>query len=763
MHRLTDNNFQQFFEMAPGLNLVLSPELTIVAVSESYLAATLTKRDAILGKYLFDVFPDNPDDPAATGVNNLLTSLNYVLQHGRSHTMADQKYDIRTSNGNFEERYWRPINTPILDADKKVRWIIHQVEDVTREIKLQQDAVTIAQKHDEFLEGINKDLEAQVKLKTEQLNDILERITDGFIALDKNFCYTYANKRIGELLHRDPASLIGKNVWEEYPDVVGSSTYKAFMEAMTEQHYVRNTDYYEPLDLWQENDIYPSPGGLSVFTRDISVRMKAQDDLKASEQKYRFLFENNPLPIWMLSMPDRNFIAVNNAAVEHYGYSKEEFLSMNAKDMRPAEDVNRFLEQLKELKPGIYNAGIWRHLKKDGTIIQVEIYAHNTQYEGKLARLVLANDVTERIKAEEALRQSEEINRLIMSSSLNAIVCMDIHGNIIFWNPQAEKVFGWEKEEIIGRPMADAIVPVAYREQHKKGLENYLKTGHGPLLNKLLEITAINKEGVEFPVELAIIPVKENGIEFFCSFIQDITERKKSEEKLKQSHEQLRQLASHLQDVREEEQKRIAREVHDELGQQITGLKMDVAWIWKKMAGIKEGVSIQERLKEMTTLLDSAVKTIRKIASELRPSILDDMGLIAAMEWQTLEFQKRFSIPVAFKSAVRQLELDPTVATNLFRLYQESLTNIARHAEAKNVYTELEVNKKQITLSVTDDGKGFQVEESDDKKTLGLLGMKERVWMMNGELEIKSKPGSGTTVTIKVPIQESIRKVHKQN
>jgi PAS domain S-box-containing protein len=752
MHRLTDKSFQQFFEMAPGLNLVLSPELIIVAVSEAYLAATLTKRNDIVGKYLFDVFPDNPDDPSATGVSNLRASLNHVLQFGEAHTMADQKYDIRRPDGSFEERYWRPLNTPIYGPDKKCAWIIHRVEDVTTEIKLQQEAASITKNHEELLEDLNRDLEEQVKIKTAQLNDILERITDGFIALDKNFCYTYANKKIGEMLNRDPASMIGKNVWEEYPDVVGSSTYNAFMEAMTEQHYVRNTDYYQPLDLWQENDIYPSPGGLSVFIRDISVRMQAEKLLKASEQKYRFLFENNPLPIWMLSLPDRNFIAVNNAAVEHYGYSKEEFLTMNAKDIRPPEDVARFIEQLKELRPGIYNAGIWRHLKKDGTLIQVEIYAHNTQYEGKPARLVLANDVTERIRAEEALRQSEEINRLIMSSSLNAIVCMDLAGNIIFWNLQAEKVFGWEKEEIIGRPLADTIVPAAYRERHKKGMQHYLKTGQGPLLNKLVEITAINKNGVEFPVELAIIPVKDNGNEFFCSFIQDITERKKSEEKIKQSHEQLRQLASHLQDVREEEQKRIAREVHDELGQQITGLKMDVAWIRKKIAGHTESVSIQEKLKEMTTLLDSAVKTIRKIASELRPSILDDMGLIAALEWQTLEFQKRFSIPVVFKSSARQIELDPTIATNLFRLYQESLTNIARHAEAKNVSAELDVHKKQVTLSITDDGKGFEVGESDDKKTLGLLGMKERVLMMNGELEIVSKPGKGTTIIIKVPI-----------
>lgn len=749
MHRMTNTDYRQLFESLPGAYLLLSPDFTIVAASDAYLDVTMTKREQITGQLVFDAFPSNPKGPSTGSMDGLRLSLNYVMENRTAHTMADFRYDLRRPDGSFEERYWCAVNTPIFNSRKEVNWIVHKVEDVTERIHLKQ--------HEIELKKLNEELQEEVSAKNDQLTGIFERITDGFIALDKDFRYTYANKKIGELTHIDPQSLIGKTVWEVFPDAKNSSTYLAFKEAMETQRFTINTDYYAPLDLWQQNFIYPSPEGLSVFIRDISESKRNEESLRASEEKYRFLFESNPLPMWMLSMPDRNFVAVNEAAIKHYGYSREEFLSMNAADIRPVEDRSRFIESLKRMKPGIYNAGIWAHRKKDGTIIQVAITAHDTYLEQGPARIILAHDVTEQLETEAALKLSEETNRLIMNSSLNAIVCMDLSGKIIVWNPQAENIFGWTKEEVLGHPLSETIIPVRYRERHRAGFEHYLKTGEGPLLNKMVEISAINKEGVEFPVELAIIPIKEGTKEFFCSFIQDITVRKIAEEQLKQSHEQLRQLASHLQSVREDEQKRIAREVHDELGQQITGLKMDIAWIWKKLANVKGAEIVEERIKETSSLLDSTVKTIRKIASELRPSVLDDLGVIAALEWQAKEFERRSGIPVEFNTSVTQLELEPHIATGIFRLFQEALTNVARHSQATQVNTRLELKTGLATLTITDNGIGFDVNESGGRKTLGLLGMKERALMMSGRLQIKSKPGKGTSVIITIPIRENIK------
>lgn len=224
-------------------------------------------------------------------------------------------------------------------------------------------------------------------------------------------------------------------------------------------------------------------------------------------------------------------------------------------------------------------------------------------------------------------------------------------------------------------------------------------------------------------------------------------------EETQHMNEQLRELSAHLENVREEERKHIAREMHDELGQFLTGLKMDIRWLDKKIPDTKENGPSREKLTEMATMVDDAVLFVRKLAAELRPSILDDLGLIAALEWHSQEFSRRFNMEVEFHSEVPDLKTSPLVATGLFRMFQESLTNVARHASAKKVTAYLEVDGF-IKLSVTDDGKGFDIKGIGDRKTLGLLGMKERAFMIGGKLEILSTPGKGTTIIIKVPLHQ---------
>ncbi|MEO8406589.1 MAG: PAS domain-containing protein, partial [Chitinophagaceae bacterium] len=216
-----DLHFQKLFESAAGLYLVVLPDLTIVAVSRAYLKSTMTERDKITGRRLFDVFPDNPDDPDATGTTNLRASLEIAIKTGLPHRMDIQKYPIRRPDGSFEVRYWSPLNTPILE-NNKVTCLIHNVVDVTEIELLKLEDEKRRKEYDDKLILLNNQLKQELKIKSAMIMDIFERITDGFIALDKNFNYTYANKRIGEITHRDPASLIGKNVWEEFPDAVGS-------------------------------------------------------------------------------------------------------------------------------------------------------------------------------------------------------------------------------------------------------------------------------------------------------------------------------------------------------------------------------------------------------------------------------------------------------------------------------------------------------------------------------------------------------------
>jgi signal transduction histidine kinase len=196
--------------------------------------------------------------------------------------------------------------------------------------------------------------------------------------------------------------------------------------------------------------------------------------------------------------------------------------------------------------------------------------------------------------------------------------------------------------------------------------------------------------------------------------------------------------------------------MHDELGQFLTGLKMDMAWLNKKAMAVRDNASIREKLAEMTELVDEAVIFVRKLAAELRPSILDNLGLIPALEWHSQEFQRRFNIEVDFRSQVKDIQPAELVATGLFRMYQESLTNVARHAEAKKIVSILNIVDGMINLSVRDDGKGFVMNGSASSKTLGLLGMKERAVMLGGQFEIISEPGKGTIVFITVPLRQGV-------
>jgi len=356
---------------------------------------------------------------------------------------------------------------------------------------------------------------------------------------------------------------------------------------------------------------------------DISSLKKAEKELRLSEQNYKLLFENNPLPIIVFSKVDYSILEVNISAVSHYGYSKEEFLQMNAWQLRPREDYEHFDEKAKQPIGTGGNLGTWRHFKKDGSLMDVEITAHEINYRDVPARLVLCNDVTEKLIAEE---------------------------------------------------------------------------------------------------------------------------------NLKRSYEEIRQLASNIEKIREEEKIKIAREIHDELGQQLTGLKMDVSWLSKKLnAG---DTLLQGKIKEIMLLLDETVKSVRRIASELRPGMLDDLGLVAAMEWQSEEFEKRSGIKVDFSHSMQNDKLPAHLSTGLFRIYQESLTNVARHAKANNTSVSLYQLNDEVILKISDDGKGFDAKEIANKRTLGLLGMKERTMMMGGKYEITSVRGKGTTVTVTVSLPQ---------
>ena len=229
----------------------------------------------------------------------------------------------------------------------------------------------------------------------------------------------------------------------------------------------------------------------------------------------------------------------------------------------------------------------------------------------------------------------------------------------------------------------------------------------------------------------------------------DISDRVKAQEKIKHTSEQLRQLALHLQTIREEERKRIGREIHDELGQQVTAIKMDVAWIEKNMP--EQTTAVKNKLKNIIELLDGSNTSIRRILTELRSGILDDHDLLEAIKRLGKQFSNNTGIPVKFMFPHNDIKTSVPIANCIYRLYQEAFTNITRYGKASEVFVTLESHDQVITAIIEDNGIGFDPASIQDNKSFGILGMKERVLSLGGDFELISSPGAGTKIRVTLP------------
>jgi signal transduction histidine kinase len=254
--------------------------------------------------------------------------------------------------------------------------------------------------------------------------------------------------------------------------------------------------------------------------------------------------------------------------------------------------------------------------------------------------------------------------------------------------------------------------------------------------------------------------IDENGN---CIFIigssRNISERIKAQEDLKISKNQLRDLAANLQNIREEERSAIAREIHDELGQVLTYLKINLTLLGKNFTPENNEIiktDLQSDIDGMIEIIDKTVKRIRKLITELRPEVLDNLGLIPALEWQIQEFTEKTGIRCTFNKSIDEIDLDKQISIAVFRIFQEALTNIVKHAKAKNIFVNLNYDDMKLSLEISDDGIGIDEKEIQNKKTFGILGMRERAIILGGNLNIESRKDFGTKLIIDIPLNEVI-------
>ena len=370
---------------------------------------------------------------------------------------------------------------------------------------------------------------------------------------------------------------------------------------------------------------------------------------------------------------------------------------------------------------------------------------------------VILRDITRRRETEaEAERIRGELaeaqTRLaaIVDSAMDAVITVDEEQKIVLFNRAAEQVFGVRREAMLGTPL-DRLLPARFRAVHRGHVEAFGRTG--VTSRRMGDVTTLwalrPQSGEEFPIEASISQAVEGGKRYYTVILRDITLRKQAEDALRQSQRELRELSARVLEAREEEKAHLARELHDELGQLLTALKMDLGWLRERLPDAE----LAQRAAEMGTLLDRTVSATRRIMADLRPMMLDDLGLGDAAAWLVDDFAKRSGIACRIELAEDLQEVSKAVATAVYRAIQESLTNIARHAGAKHAWVNVAMDEGALQVEVEDDGRGIAPADLAKARSLGLRGMRERISFLGGTLEITRAARGGTRVRLRVPLR----------
>jgi PAS domain S-box-containing protein len=363
-------------------------------------------------------------------------------------------------------------------------------------------------------------------------------------------------------------------------------------------------------------------------------------------------------------------------------------------------------------------------------------------------------DITERKVAELALRESEERYRSVIETAGSIILVLSPDGKILEWNHEAESVYGWPRQEVIGRDCFELCLPADTQGLLKDHLEQVLAGKEIRGIETM--VSTRNRRSRILYWNLSRLEGSQGNATGIIAVAQDITERKRTEEQLHATLNQVRTLSGRVEVVREEERARIARELHDELGVGLTCLKIDLSRVQNLIGGTGavNHAAIDDKIRFMMDFIDTQIAAIQRIVTELRPPVLDDLGLLAALEWQAQDFEQRTGVRCRFSATHPDFPLDSDRASMIFRICQEALTNVARHAHATEVKVSLEVRDGTLLLQVKDNGRGVSDEKLFAPQSLGLLGMRERADLFGGHVTIVGQRDLGTTVTMAIPYGE---------
>jgi PAS domain S-box-containing protein len=386
--------------------------------------------------------------------------------------------------------------------------------------------------------------------------------------------------------------------------------------------------------------------------------------------------------------------------------------------------------------------------KKDGSLFSV--YMNNSVLRDdstSVSLISISSDITELKRVHEAFRAEAGFRKAIEDAVRPGIVAYDCNGRQLYVNQGFCRIVGWSEKELIGISPPFPYWPPEELEHNASVFDSIMK-GAGP---SSIELLFRRRNGESFHARILTAPFHDDygSLKGWVSSISDITEYKRREEKLRSSRRQLRALASHLEMEREAEKKETARRVHDDVGQPLAALKLELASLVNKFD--KEQTAMLARTGMMNTIIDEGIGAVRRICTELRPWLLDDMEIGEAVKWQVMEFGKRTKIEYEFAIAPQDIPLSRDLSTTIFRVFQEILRNIELHSKATKVYVSLAVKQHMIFMEVKDNGIGIAEERIHDPRSYGLVSIRERVFTWGGKVEIRGKAKTGTTVRISLP------------
>ncbi len=496
-------------------------------------------------------------------------------------------------------------------------------------------------------------------------------------------------------------------------------------------------------------------------SREIQRRRTAEQALRSSEARYRALYHHTPAMLHSIDTEGR-LLSISDYWVEIMGYTREEVIGrpltefLTPKSRRHAEEV---------VFPYFFDTGFckdvsYQFVKKDGQIIDVLLSGiAERDSDGNIRRsLAVSIDVTDRKQAEEDLRiAKEELSRYsreleiqvakrtseitgILKYTPSVIYIKDPDGRYLMVNSRFEEIFGVRAGDVRGRTDIE-LLPEAVADQFQANDQRVLSDG----CSRHVEEEIPQKDGLHTYLAVKFPIYEESGkIHGICGIASDITAVKKAQE-------QLRRLSAGIMASQEKERAALARELHDELGQVLTALRMDAVWLQDCLK--KAGLTGVRRATDMCALIDKTIEDVRGLAIRLRPGVLDDLGLVDALDWYTSEFERRFQIPCIFNNNPIPA-IDETLATAAYRIAQEALTNAARHAGASLTEVDLRLDDGRLVLTVQDDGRGFRVPSPETDEGLGLAGMRERAMLVGGELSVDSQIGQGTRVCLQARLYD---------